>query len=52
MAAETDTQAAAAANTSGITPDSMKSTLAEKLQAQFVEVRDESGQSATSFCNV
>ena len=43
MAAETDTQAAAIANTSGITPESMKATLTDKLQAQLVEIRDESG---------
>ena len=43
MAAETDVQAEAVANTSGVTPESMKATLTEKLQAQFVAIRDESG---------
>ena len=43
MAAETDVQAAATAVGSGITPESMKATLTDKLQAQFVEIRDESG---------
>ena len=43
MAAETDTQAAVAANTSGVTPESMKAALNEKLQAHHVEIQDESG---------
>ena len=44
-AAETDTQAAQVANTTGITPESLKSTLAEKLAAQHVDVMDISGTS-------
>lgn len=43
MSAETDTQAAAVANTSGITPASIKTTLTEKLEAQHVEIDDISG---------
>lgn len=43
MSAETDTQAAAVANTSGITPASIKTTLIEKLEAQHVEIDDISG---------
>lgn len=42
-AAETDTQAAQVANTTGITPKSLKSTLTEKLAAQHVDVMDISG---------
>jgi hypothetical protein len=42
-AAETDTQAAAAANTSGITPDSISATLKEKLDASHVDINDISG---------
>lgn len=41
--AETDTQAAAAANTSGITPDSISATLKEKLDASHVDINDISG---------
>lgn len=43
-AAETDTQAAAVANSSGITPASLKTTLTEKLEALYVEVEDISGK--------
>lgn len=43
MSAETDTQAAVVANTSGITPTSIKTTLTEKLEAQHVEIDDISG---------
>ena len=43
-AAETDTQAAQVANSSGITPASLKTTLTEKLDAQFVDVEDISGK--------
>ena len=42
-AAETDTQAAAAANTSGITPDSISATLKQKLDASHVDINDISG---------
>ena len=34
---------AAMADTSGITPDSLKSKLVEQLQAQYVEIEDLSG---------
>ena len=42
-AAETDTQATEVANTTGVTPDSLKSTLTEKLGAEHVDVMDISG---------
>ena len=42
-AAEPDTQAANVANTSGITPATLKTTLAEKLEAEHVEIKDISG---------
>lgn len=44
-AAKTDSQAANAANSSGITPSSLQSTLTEKLEAQYVNVEDISGES-------
>lgn len=44
-AAETDSQAANVANSSGITPSSLQSTLTEKLEAQYVSVEDISGES-------
>ena len=43
-AAETDTQAAQVAKSSGITPASLKTTLTQKLDAQFVDVEDISGK--------
>ena len=43
-AAETDTQAAQVANSSGITPTSLKTTLMQKFDAQFVDVEDISGR--------
>ena len=43
-AAETDTQAESVANTSGITPDTLKATLMEKLQASHVDINDMSGK--------
>ena len=46
-AAETDTQAEIVANTSGITPDSLKATLKEKLQASHVDINDMSGEAPT-----
>lgn len=42
-AAETDTEAAAVANTSGITTQSISNTLKEKIQAQHVDIEDMSG---------
>ena len=42
-AAETDTQAANAANTSGITVSSLEQTLREKLGAEYVDIEDMSG---------
>ena len=46
MSAETDTQAAEVANLSGITPMSLKKTLTEKLDAQYVTIEDISGSTA------
>ena len=43
-AAETDTQATAAANTSGVTTASLQKTLTEKLEAKHVDIEDMSGQ--------
>ena len=42
-AAETDTEAAATANTSGITAQSLTATLREKLEASHVDINDISG---------
>ncbi|KAI4109246.1 MAG: hypothetical protein L6R37_000677 [Teloschistes peruensis] len=42
-AAETDTQAATTANTSGITASSIQEALKEKLQAEHVDIEDMSG---------
>lgn len=50
MSAETDTQAAAVANTSGITPASIKTTLTEKLEAQHVDIDDISGMFTSFYC--
>ena len=44
MAAPTDTQAAAEANTSGVTPDSISAALKQKLDASHVEIEDMSGK--------
>ena len=44
MAAPTDTQAAAEANTSGVSPDSISATLRSKLDASHVEIEDMSGK--------
>ena len=44
MAAETDAQAAAVANTSGITPDTLRAMLEVKLSAEKVFVEDVSGK--------
>ncbi|MCJ1403387.1 hypothetical protein MMC11_006610 [Xylographa trunciseda] len=49
MSAETDTQAAEAANTSGITPASLTKTLTEKLDAQHVSIEDISGGCGQAF---
>lgn len=43
-AAKTDSQAAEVANSSGITPISLQSSLTEKLKAQHVYVEDISGK--------
>lgn len=42
-AAETDTEAAAIANSSGITPQTLSATLREKLEASHVDINDISG---------
>ena len=43
-AAETDTQAETVANTSGITTESLRKTIAEKLEAKHVDIEDMSGK--------
>ena len=43
-AAETDTQAEAVANTSGVTTESLQKTLIEKLEAKHVDIEDMSGE--------
>ncbi|KAI4260932.1 MAG: hypothetical protein LQ352_000087 [Teloschistes flavicans] len=48
-AAETDTQAATTANTSGITATSIQEALKEKLQAQHVDIEDMSGGCGQAF---
>ena len=50
-AAPTDTEAAEAANTSGITPQSLEATLSSKLDAQYVEIEDMSGMNPGELCN-
>ena len=45
-AAETDTQAENAANTTGVTGESIKKALAEGIGAQYVDVEDMSGRKA------
>lgn len=47
-AAETDTQAAETANTSGITTESLTKVLKEKLSAEHVQIDDMSGASLCS----
>ena len=47
-AAETDIEAAQVANTTGVTPEGIQSTLREKLEAQVVEVEDISGISLST----
>ncbi|MCJ1237432.1 hypothetical protein MMC14_005417 [Varicellaria rhodocarpa] len=49
MSAETDTEAATTANLTGVTPSSLKTTLTEKLDAQYVEIEDQSGGCGQSF---
>ncbi|MCJ1471646.1 hypothetical protein MMC13_000286 [Lambiella insularis] len=49
MSAETDLKAAKVANASGITPESLRSTLAEKLEAQHVAIEDISGGCGQAF---
>jgi hypothetical protein len=44
MAAPTDTQAAAEANASGVTAESISATLKSKLDASHVEIEDMSGK--------
>ncbi|KAL8938548.1 MAG: hypothetical protein Q9216_003834 [Gyalolechia sp. 2 TL-2023] len=48
-AAETDTQAEQAANTSGITISSLQQTLKEKLDAEYVDIEDMSGGCGQAF---
>ena len=43
-AAETDTQAGTVANTSGITTESLRKTISEKLDARHVDIEDMSGK--------
>lgn len=43
MSAETDTQAAEAENSLGVTPEYIKRKLIEKLEAEYVDVEDMSG---------
>ena len=43
-AAETDVQAEATANATGVTSESLQSTLKEKVAAQYVEIEDMSGR--------
>ena len=47
-AAETDSQAEAVANTSGITTESLQKTIVEKLNAKHVDIDDMSGKNDTS----
>jgi len=43
MSARTDTEAAEKQASTGITPDTLKSTLIEKLEASHVDIEDLSG---------
>lgn len=43
MSARTDDEAAANQNTSGVTPETIRATLKEKLEAQHVDIADLSG---------
>jgi stress-induced morphogen len=49
MAAQTDTAAAAEANSSGVTVESLTATLKEKLGAAHVEIEDMSGGCGQAF---
>ena len=52
MSDETNSQAVDLANTSGVTPESLKRTLTEKLNAEHVGIEDISGICpTTSQCN-
>ena len=42
-AAETGSEATAVANTTGVTPESLQTTLTDKLGAQRVDIEDMSG---------
>ena len=44
MSAKTDVEAAEVANTSGITPQTLQTTLTEKLEALHVAIEDISGK--------
>lgn len=43
MSARTDAEAEANQNTSGVTPETIQTTLKEKLEAQHVDIADLSG---------
>ncbi|MCJ1362259.1 hypothetical protein MMC16_001361 [Acarospora aff. strigata] len=49
MSARTDTEAASNANSSGITPTSLKATLTQKLEAQYIDIEDMSGGCGAMF---
>lgn len=47
-AAATDAQAETAANTSGVTTESLQRTITEKLEAKHVDIEDMSGMKTAS----
>ena len=49
MAAPTDTEAAQTANESGVTTDSLETTLKSKLSATYVAIEDMSGGCGQAF---
>ncbi|ETN45484.1 uncharacterized protein HMPREF1541_09316 [Cyphellophora europaea CBS 101466] len=49
MAAETDTQAAATAVDSGVTPDSLTEALKSKMNIQHISIEDMSGGCGQAF---
>lgn len=49
MAAETDTSAAMAADTSGITPDTLSAKVKDTLNATYVSIEDMSGGCGQAF---
>ncbi|KAI9735945.1 MAG: hypothetical protein M1834_001411 [Cirrosporium novae-zelandiae] len=49
MSAETDNQAATVASETGITSETLKASLIERLQAQYVEIEDISGGCGQAF---